>query len=1189
VKVDRIIFKVKERLLRKEYREVRNVGLFDDNWYLNTYPDVKESEQDALVHYIMYGEKEGRLPSPYFDINYLKGQIGHSIGSKNYFAYFCTCETAKKLSCNYYFDVNFYLENNPDLHGFNGSPFEHYLHQGIFEGRLPSAKPDAMSYFNQDNIVSHQQKHMETGNKSSIGPSSFERDFRDKGSSYEEPVLNPALTYSPKVKALAYYLPQFHPIEENDLWWGKGFTEWRNVVRGVSRFNGHYQPHLPSYLGYYDLRVKEVMSDQIELAKAAGLHGFCFYHYWFNGKRILEKPVNMFLDNRDLEFPFCIMWANENWTRTWDGLENDVLMSQDYREEDDIAFIKDLGRHFADDRYIRINGRPLFFIYRPGIIPNTNKTIKRWRLLCQEYLNEEPLFFMAQAFGDNEPTKLGLDGAIEFPPHKIAVGLPDSSRLAGDVDANFEGHYPSYDSLVESSLNSEVSKDFPLIRGVTPSWDNEARKPNKGMGFTNSTPQKYEEWLRKVNSYALSNPIADGESFVVINAWNEWAEGAHLEPDIYWGASYLNATRRAMFNVDDMNGKLKLLLVGHDAHSHGAQLLTLNIFRTLKESFGIDTVCILLDGGELVNDYKKIGPTYVANGSLDYFENLIRDINGNGDFKNAICNTVVTGACTEVLVKKGFKVISLIHELETLINENSLQDKALKISENADKIVFASKFVNDSFESVVNGLGDKAVIKPQGIYQSLKRSDTSRQALREILHLEEDSKIIVNAGFADLRKGFDFFINIAREMSSLVENVHFVWLGNVESSMKHWVLKDIENTKLAEHIHIQPFTKDISTYLEGADVFALTSREDPFPSVVLESLALGTPVVGFEGGGGFTDVLSDEINGVLVPMGDCREFAKALLNVIQRDNESLKKQRVEFSLKSFDWNDYVFSLVELLYPDVKRISVVIPNYNYDKYIQERLASVFEQHYPVYEVIVLDDKSDDNSIDVITAEAEFKGRSIKLVVNDENSGSVFKQWKLGATIAKGSYLWIAEADDLASPNYLSEMICGDSDFVMAYVDSKQIDENGKSLADDYRYYYDDQIIAKLDSPAIYDGHKILKDCLSVKNQFMNVSACLFDTISIREVLEEGISQLAKFTVAGDWYVYVNMLSKPNVSCKIIGGSLNIHRRHSNSVTKSNYNVQYDEIKFIQEYCAGIVDANIEEQQNYLAEVKKILQA
>lgn len=343
-------------------------------------------------------------------------------------------------------------------------------------------------------------------------------------------------------RAIAFYLPQFHPIPENDAWWGRGFTEWTNVSKAVPQFIGHDQPHLPGELGFYDLRLVDVMRRQAELAKLYGVEGFCFHYYWFAGKKLLERPLQQLIDS-DIDLPFCICWANENWTRRWDGMDNDILIAQHYSSEDDLAFIESILPLLRDPRYIRVGGRPVIVLYRPSLLPDAAATLLRWRSFCREAGIGELFLCMVQ-FDQLNPLKDGFDAAIEFPPHKLGQGIPPINQSLDIINPNYAGYIVDYDAIVAQALKEPTPK-YPLIRGVSPTWDNEARKPGRGYTLANTSPSKYRAWLRSATHFAQQNPVL-GESLVFINAWNEWAEGAHLEPDQRHGYAYLNATKQAL-------------------------------------------------------------------------------------------------------------------------------------------------------------------------------------------------------------------------------------------------------------------------------------------------------------------------------------------------------------------------------------------------------------------------------------------------------------------------------------------------------------------------------------------------------------------------------------------------------------------------------------------------------------------
>jgi hypothetical protein len=353
---------------------------------------------------------------------------------------------------------------------------------------------------------------------------------------------------------LAFYLPQFHPIPENDQWWGKGFTEWSNVSKAKPLFQGHYQPHLPADLGFYDLRLPETRAAQAEMAREHGIDGFCYYHYWFNGRRILERPIREILAAGEPKFPFCVCWANENWTRRWDGRDAEVLLEQRYSVQDDIAHIRSLIPMFEDARYIRVDGKPLFLVYRSTAIPDARATTDRWRREAERAgLPGLYLVRVESHFECINPLATGFDAALEFQPFGLATKAAwlrlkwwHSSKLRTQPRVFRQHQMFSYEKLAEAAVDLP-NPGYPWIRSVCPSWDNTPRRSVGGHIFHGSTPALFEAWVTKLVKQSHQPDTANvSKSMLFINAWNEWAEGNHLEPCQRWGLGYLEALRRGL-------------------------------------------------------------------------------------------------------------------------------------------------------------------------------------------------------------------------------------------------------------------------------------------------------------------------------------------------------------------------------------------------------------------------------------------------------------------------------------------------------------------------------------------------------------------------------------------------------------------------------------------------------------------
>lgn len=580
------------------------LDLVDAEWYFGEYPALRNSGLSAQDHYEIYGKFEGRHPrfDPYWYLEQYADVATSGLAPRLHYDSIGRAQARHPA-----FHPDWYLRQNPDVADAGMDPFEHYILLGRREGRHPAfnwvwyldeyrdvadAGIDPYEHFakNGNGEGRHPAFHREWyateyGDVAQSGLDPYEHYRKFGAAQARRPADGPHVyttyreriafshrpyesVYEPRqnfdgyftdIKALAFYLPQFHRCDDNDLWWGEGFTEWSNTRNAKPRFGHHYQPREPhDDIGYYDLADANTLRHQAEIAKAHGIYGFCFYHYWFSGRRVLEKPLDLLISHPDIDLPFCICWANENWTRTWDGLDSEILLKQEYSIEDQQKFIVDLEKYLLDPRYIRINGRPVVLVYKPQIIPNVGDTFSTWRLYWRrKYGTELDILCVQTDPEDRTFSALGdqIDGIVEFPPHVVPASphampyMIRNKKQFGDLS----GHYFDYRRLVEDVLSGNersCSPKLPFYRGVMLGWDNSARRE---MGWTvwyGYSSTLYYRWLHHVVDEARASLPLE-RRFVFINAWNEWAEGTYLEPDKRSGYRSLNVTSRALFGLPD--------------------------------------------------------------------------------------------------------------------------------------------------------------------------------------------------------------------------------------------------------------------------------------------------------------------------------------------------------------------------------------------------------------------------------------------------------------------------------------------------------------------------------------------------------------------------------------------------------------------------------------------------------------
>jgi glycosyltransferase involved in cell wall biosynthesis len=1129
---------------------------FAPHWYLRQNPDVQRAGVNPLLHYLRYGEAERRAPCAWFDLAWYASRHTAPAG-RSLLWHLLQQRRSGAVSPLPEFDPEFYLTTYPDIAAAGIDPFEHYLHWGYREGRDPSAEFDTKYYLRRyldgdlaENPLLHYRR---ARHLIRLHP----RPPPDESDAFEQaryttrpgPLFEARAPLPPsarrRAKLLAYYLPQFHPIAENDAWWGEGFTEWTSIARAMPRFAGHYQPRIPRDLGHYSLADPETMRRQIDMAREAGLFGFVHYFYWFNGRRLLERPTEAMLADPSLDFPFCLMWANENWSRRWDGSEQEVLIAQDWRREDEPALLDCLARHFRDPRYIRIAGRPVLMLYRPGLIPDTAVTIARWRRRFQRRHGENPLLVMSQSFAASDPAAFGCDGAIEFPPHKLVDGLALQNQHLRYFDPRATAQVYAFADIAAASL-AEPSPAFPLIKTAIPGWDNDARRQGAGMVVHGATPAAYQAWLAALVDRAVAQPFL-GEPLVCINAWNEWAEGAYLEPDCHFGAAFLNATARAVTGLGAEAAGPGLLLVGHDAFPAGAQLLLLHLARRLRAAFGARLEVLLLGDGTLRADYAAVAPTRLAS-TPEALREAVAAAAGRG-FRAALVNSSAAAWSIPALHEAGIASTLLVHELPRLIAEKQLHPGPGATL--ARHVVFPAAAVRDGFAAICALPADRVLLAPQGIYRPIAFSARRRAAHRARLGVAERAGLVLGAGYGDLRKGFDLFLQAWRAASRRDRQVVFCWIGALDPAMQGYLAPEIEAAIATGRFLLPGHQDDVADWFCAADLFALTSREDPFPSTVLEALSAGLPVVAFEGAGGIPALLRGHACGRAVPMADATAMARALL--AQFHHGATDRARLAgLARRHFDFAAYAEAMLHLAQPELPRISVVVPGYNYARYLTGRLASIFAQTHPVAEILVLDDASADHSPAVASRVAAAAGREIRQLVNIENSGGVFQQWRHGVEQARGDWVWIAEADDLAEPALLATLaarLATAPDVVMALCDSRSIDADGAGIWPDYQGYYASSGAGALAQDGLFPARDFAARFLAERNLILNASAVLWRRTALLEALRRCTTELQAYRMAGDWRLYLEVLGHSDGQVAWVAQPLNIHRRHAASVTGS----------------------------------------
>jgi O-antigen biosynthesis protein len=990
----------------------------------------------------------------------------------------------------------------------------------------------------------------------------------------------------PAVRAIAFYLPQFHPISENDRWWGAGFTEWTNVRPARPRFDGHYQPHVPhTDLGYYDLNDATVMEKQAALARAAGIHGFCHYYYWFGGKRLLEMPLERMLADGRPDMPFCYCWANENWSRRWDGQESEILIAQTHTPEDDDAVIRDLMRAFRDPRYIRVEDRPLLLIYRPTLLPRATTTFARWRELCRAEGIGEIHLAGVKGFGLTDSSALGLDALVEFPPNSSSAN-PLGVAPAG-AEAGFTGRTYDYREVRDLSMKQSDGGTQPLYRCVMPSWDNTARRKNQGTVFLKSSPGAYLNWLRRTVTLTLrvDNPE---HRLVFINAWNEWAEGCHLEPDARHGYAWLNATRRALGAwpaagaPSGSRHRGPILILAHDTATAGSQMVLLALLRAWRDTpppFAYRLVCA--KGGALRPAFEALCHTEVLSDFPDAKSRRQALKNCTQHAPTLILsNTVVNGELLAELSPLGVPVLTYCHELQKSIETFAPGQVMAATLRHSRAFLAASESIAQNLR-IRHGVAASDIkvvtaaidLRPE----PETASEAGQNALAEELGIKPGELVVFGTGTTDARKGPDLFIRVAVLVCAVDPRVHFVWIGGD----RDYGAAEIKKAGLLDRVHFLGPRNAARRFFPSGHLFALTSREDPCPLVALEAALAGLPVVCFEGAGDIPAALGPAACEA-VPLESVDAFAQAVLGFAHDPERraligAAGRARVTQNHDIRHAALVVTAEIQRLRPDSvpPLVTVIVPNYNHARYLPERLASVANQTLGDIEIILLDDASTDSSRDLLVHFAAADPRA-RFVPNSLNSGSTFKQWRKGLRAARGKYIWIAESDDSAELDLLERLVApleADADVILACCQLRMMDTSSVSggTPDDWLGELDP---IRWKHSFVNDGRDEIARFLSRKNTILNASGVLFRNFDgVEELVDDSMRLCA------DWLFWTRLLMRGKIAYEAT--PLNHWRlQSSNARTRPPGDLEQQEGSRILHEIAGLLDLTADEREALL---------